>query len=164
MVRRMKRIVAFVALGALAMLGCKQPCGPGTVEKNGVCVVEMKCGPGTVEKDGVCVSSTQAEPTTTAKAEPTTTKAEPAPTPEYVDAADALQVLKSAPPAAVAECCEHAAGRKGLPVPSTRAYKGSCSDLNALADYMIARRHNRRECTKAALAPAAPSASASSSK
>jgi len=30
-------------------------CGPGTVLKNGVCVLEDKCGPGTVLQDGVCV-------------------------------------------------------------------------------------------------------------
>jgi len=30
-------------------------CGPGTVLKNGACVLEDKCGPGTVLQDGVCV-------------------------------------------------------------------------------------------------------------
>jgi len=33
----------------------KTQCGPGTVLKNGVCVLESKCGPGTVLQDGVCV-------------------------------------------------------------------------------------------------------------
>ena len=33
----------------------KTQCGPGTVLKNGVCVLEDKCGPGTVLQDGVCV-------------------------------------------------------------------------------------------------------------
>jgi len=33
----------------------KTKCGPGTVLKNGVCVLEGKCGPGTVLQDGVCV-------------------------------------------------------------------------------------------------------------
>ncbi len=30
-------------------------CGPGTILKNGACVLEDKCGPGTVLQDGVCV-------------------------------------------------------------------------------------------------------------
>jgi len=30
-------------------------CGPGTVLKNGACVLDDKCGPGTVLQDGVCV-------------------------------------------------------------------------------------------------------------
>ena len=33
----------------------KTQCGPGTVLKNGVCVLEGKCGPGTMLQDGVCV-------------------------------------------------------------------------------------------------------------
>ncbi len=33
----------------------KTKCGPGTVLKNGVCVLESKCGPGTMLQDGVCV-------------------------------------------------------------------------------------------------------------
>jgi len=33
----------------------KTQCGPGTVLKNGACVLEDKCGPGTVLQDGVCV-------------------------------------------------------------------------------------------------------------
>jgi len=35
-------------------------CGPGTVLKDGVCVLDERCGPGTVLKDGTCV----AEPVT----------------------------------------------------------------------------------------------------
>jgi len=30
-------------------------CGPGTVLKDGACVLDERCGPGTVLKDGVCV-------------------------------------------------------------------------------------------------------------
>jgi len=30
-------------------------CGPGTVLKGGVCVLDERCGPGTVLKDGACV-------------------------------------------------------------------------------------------------------------
>ena len=33
----------------------KTQCGPGTVLKNGVCVLDERCGPGTILKDGVCV-------------------------------------------------------------------------------------------------------------
>jgi len=29
-------------------------CGPGTVLKDGVCVIDERCGPGTVLKDGIC--------------------------------------------------------------------------------------------------------------
>ena len=35
-------------------------CGPGTVLKEGVCVLEQKCGPGTILQDGVCVVSPSA--------------------------------------------------------------------------------------------------------
>ena len=35
----------------------KTQCGPGTVLKDGVCVLEEKCGPGTMLQDGVCVAS-----------------------------------------------------------------------------------------------------------
>ncbi|MCE9653636.1 MAG: hypothetical protein K8Q89_11400 [Nitrosarchaeum sp.] len=38
----------------------KTECGPGTILKNGVCVLDERCGPGTVLKDGTCV----AEPVT----------------------------------------------------------------------------------------------------
>ena len=30
-------------------------CGPGTILKDGVCVLDERCGPGTILKDGVCV-------------------------------------------------------------------------------------------------------------
>jgi len=33
----------------------KTECGPGTVLKDGVCVLDERCGPGTVLKDGECV-------------------------------------------------------------------------------------------------------------
>jgi hypothetical protein len=39
----------------------KTQCGPGTVLKDGACVLDERCGPGTVLKDGACVldSTTQ---------------------------------------------------------------------------------------------------------
>lgn len=33
----------------------KVECGPGTILKDGVCVVDERCGPGTIMQDGVCV-------------------------------------------------------------------------------------------------------------
>ena len=33
----------------------KTECGPGTILKDGVCVLDQTCGPGTILKDGVCV-------------------------------------------------------------------------------------------------------------
>ncbi|HXG13785.1 MAG TPA: hypothetical protein VNK25_01480 [Candidatus Nitrosotenuis sp.] len=39
-------------------------CGPGTVLKDGVCVLEERCGPGTVFKDGVCVLEETPQPST----------------------------------------------------------------------------------------------------
>ncbi|MFZ8908253.1 MAG: hypothetical protein ACO2YR_04950 [Nitrosopumilaceae archaeon] len=33
----------------------KTECGPGTILKDGVCVLDQRCGPGTVLKDDVCV-------------------------------------------------------------------------------------------------------------
>ncbi len=41
--------------------GPKTQCGPGTVLKDGVCVLEEKCGPGTILQDGVCVASPSAK-------------------------------------------------------------------------------------------------------
>jgi|GEM_PF-1263006 hypothetical protein len=38
-------------------------CGPGTVLKDGACVLDERCGPGTVLKDGVCVLDSTATPT-----------------------------------------------------------------------------------------------------
>jgi len=42
----------------------KTQCGPGTVLKDGACVLDERCGPGTVLKDGVCVleSTSQSTP------------------------------------------------------------------------------------------------------
>jgi hypothetical protein len=39
----------------------KTQCGPGTILKDGACVLDERCGPGTILKDGACVldSSTQ---------------------------------------------------------------------------------------------------------
>jgi len=33
----------------------KTQCGPGTILKDGACVLDERCGPGTILKDGVCV-------------------------------------------------------------------------------------------------------------
>ena len=38
-------------------------CGPGTVLKDGACVLDERCGPGTVLEDGVCVLDSTATPT-----------------------------------------------------------------------------------------------------
>jgi len=47
----------------------KTECGPGTVLKDGVCVLDERCGPGTVLKDGECVvESTPQISETSAKA------------------------------------------------------------------------------------------------
>jgi len=43
--------------------GPKTQCGPGTVLKDGVCVLEEKCGPGTTLQDGMCVASPSAKKT-----------------------------------------------------------------------------------------------------
>ncbi len=43
--------------------GPKTQCGPGTVLKDGVCVLEEKCGSGTILQDGVCVASPSAKKT-----------------------------------------------------------------------------------------------------
>jgi len=42
----------------------KTQCGPGTVLKDGACVLDERCGPGTVLEDGVCVleSTSQSTP------------------------------------------------------------------------------------------------------
>ncbi|MHA7734307.1 hypothetical protein [Nitrosopumilus sp. S6] len=42
-------------------------CGPGTILKNGACVLDERCGPGTILKDGMCVAEPQ-------KSAPTNTK------------------------------------------------------------------------------------------
>jgi hypothetical protein len=33
----------------------KTQCGPGTILKNGACVLDERCGPGTILKDGACI-------------------------------------------------------------------------------------------------------------
>ncbi len=41
----------------------KVQCGPGTVLKDGACVLDQRCGPGTVLKDGACVLDSTPKPT-----------------------------------------------------------------------------------------------------
>ncbi len=43
----------------------KVVCGPGTVLKDGACVLDERCGPGTVLKDGACVLDSTLKPTVT---------------------------------------------------------------------------------------------------
>ncbi len=43
-------------------------CGPGTILKDGVCVLDEMCGPGTILKDGVCVIESTPITTTSPKA------------------------------------------------------------------------------------------------
>jgi len=43
-------------------------CGPGTILKDGVCVLDERCGQGTVLKDGVCVIEFTPTPTSSPKA------------------------------------------------------------------------------------------------
>ena len=40
---------------AAADKAAQTQCGPGTVLKDGICVLDERCGPGTVLKDGTCV-------------------------------------------------------------------------------------------------------------
>jgi len=40
----------------------KTECGPGTVLKDGVCVLEETCGPGTHLEDGICVLDAPSSP------------------------------------------------------------------------------------------------------
>ena len=40
----------------------KTQCGPGTVLKNGACVLDERCGPGTVLKDGACILDSTSSP------------------------------------------------------------------------------------------------------
>jgi len=42
-------------------------CGPGTILKDGVCVLDEMCGPGTILKDGVCVIESTPTPTSSPK-------------------------------------------------------------------------------------------------
>ena len=39
-------------------------CGPGTILKDGACVLDERCGPGTTLEDGVCVLDSTPQPTT----------------------------------------------------------------------------------------------------
>ncbi|CAD6524595.1 conserved exported hypothetical protein [metagenome] len=39
----------------------KVECGPGTILKDGACVLDERCGPGTILKDGVCVAEPDTE-------------------------------------------------------------------------------------------------------
>ena len=43
----------------------KTECGPGTILKNGVCMLDERCGPGTVLKNGVCVAEPESTNTQT---------------------------------------------------------------------------------------------------
>ena len=40
-------------------------CGPGTILKDGACVLDERCGPGTILENGACVLDTTPQPTTT---------------------------------------------------------------------------------------------------
>ena len=40
-------------------------CGPGTILKDGACILDERCGPGTILKDGVCILDSTYQPTTT---------------------------------------------------------------------------------------------------
>ncbi len=43
----------------------KVQCGPGTVLKDGACVLDERCGPGTILKDGACVLDSTPKPSVT---------------------------------------------------------------------------------------------------
>jgi len=43
----------------------KVQCGPGTILKDGACVLDERCGPGTILKDGACVIDSTPKPTET---------------------------------------------------------------------------------------------------
>jgi hypothetical protein len=43
----------------------KTQCGPGTILKDGACVLDERCGPGTILKDGACVLDSSSESKTT---------------------------------------------------------------------------------------------------
>ncbi|MDH3361470.1 MAG: hypothetical protein OEL56_03625 [Nitrosopumilus sp.] len=43
----------------------KIQCGPGTILKDGACVLDQRCGPGTILKDGTCVLDSTSKPTQT---------------------------------------------------------------------------------------------------
>ncbi|AFS83206.1 hypothetical protein NSED_07050 [Candidatus Nitrosopumilus sediminis] len=40
----------------------KTQCGPGTILKDGACVLDERCGPGTILKDGACVLDSPTKP------------------------------------------------------------------------------------------------------
>ena len=40
----------------------KTQCGPGTILKDGACVLDERCGPGTILKDGACVLDSTPQP------------------------------------------------------------------------------------------------------
>jgi len=40
----------------------KTQCGPGTILKDGACVLDERCGPGTILKDGACVLDSTSSP------------------------------------------------------------------------------------------------------
>ncbi|MCV0401506.1 MAG: hypothetical protein K5777_05975 [Nitrosopumilus sp.] len=40
----------------------KTQCGPGTILKDGACVLDKRCGPGTILKDGTCVLDSTPQP------------------------------------------------------------------------------------------------------
>jgi hypothetical protein len=40
-------------------------CGPGTILKDGACVLDERCGPGTILENGACVLDSTSQPTTT---------------------------------------------------------------------------------------------------
>ncbi|WP_371503926.1 hypothetical protein [Nitrosopumilus adriaticus] len=43
----------------------KVQCGPGTILKDGACVLDERCGPGTILKDGACVLDSTPKPSVT---------------------------------------------------------------------------------------------------
>ena len=45
----------------------KTQCGPGTILKDGACVLDKRCGPGTILKDGACVLDSTPQPSSSGK-------------------------------------------------------------------------------------------------
>jgi len=45
----------------------KTQCGPGTILKDGACVLDERCGPGTILKDGTCVLDSTAQTSSSSK-------------------------------------------------------------------------------------------------
>jgi len=43
----------------------KTQCGPGTILKDGACVLDERCGPGTILQNGACVLDSSSQPKTT---------------------------------------------------------------------------------------------------